>query len=109
MSRRVFSLCFIAASILPATAFSQSYLSRYKGLPYHDSRYPGGPQKIPGQGLRAYYDLGGAGGAYHDTDPKNHGSGDLTPADGTHLNEFHIHDADASPYRKFRRTPTPDT
>ena len=60
-SRRVFSLCLIVGSILPATAFPSSYLSQYKGLPYHDSRYPGGPQKIPGQVLCAYYDMGGEG------------------------------------------------
>jgi hypothetical protein len=72
MSRRAFSLCLVAASMLPAIAFSQSFLSQYKGLPYHDSRYSGGPQKIPGKVLCAYYDLGGEGVAYHDSDPKNH-------------------------------------
>ena len=45
MNPRVFSVCFMAASILPTTAFSQSFLSQYKGLPYHDSRYQGGAQK----------------------------------------------------------------
>jgi hypothetical protein len=35
MSRRAFSLCFVAASMLPAIAFSQSFLSQYKGLPYY--------------------------------------------------------------------------
>ena len=61
MSQRVFSLCFIAAAILPATAFSPSFLTLYKGTPYHDSRYQGGPQKMPGRVLCAYYDLGGEG------------------------------------------------
>ena|SRR5438132_2992494 len=92
MSRRVFSLCVLAASILPTTAFSQSFLSQYKGLPYHDSRYNGGPQKIPGRVICAYYDLGGEGVAYYDTDAKNHGSGELNPADGTYLNEFRVHE-----------------
>jgi hypothetical protein len=58
MSRRVFSFCFVAAMMSPTIAFSQSFLSQYKGLPYHDSRYSGGPQKIPGKVLCAYYDLG---------------------------------------------------
>jgi len=53
--------------------FSQSFLSQYKGTPYQDSRYTRGPQKIPGRVLCAYYDLGGKGVAYHDTDPKNQG------------------------------------
>jgi hypothetical protein len=52
-------------------------LSQYKGLPYHDSRYQGGAQKIPGRVLCAYYDLGGEGVAYHDSDPQNHGGGEL--------------------------------
>jgi len=35
------------------------YLAQYKGTPYHDSRYQGGAQRIPGTILCAYYDLGG--------------------------------------------------
>ena len=92
MSRRAFPLCFVVAcfvavSMLPAIGSSRSFLSQYKGLPYHDSRYNDGAQKIPGKVLCAYYDLGGEGVAYHDTDPQNHGSGELNPADGTSLNE----------------------
>ena len=73
MSRRAFSLCFVAGLMLPAIAFSQSFVSKYKGLPYHDSRYQGGAQKIPGKVLCAYYDLGGEGVAYHDTTSGNTG------------------------------------
>jgi len=87
MSRIVFLLCFVGAWMLATTAFPQSFLIQYEGLPYHDSRYQGGPQKISGRVLLAYYDLGGEGVAYHDTDPQNHGSGELNPADGTSLNE----------------------
>jgi hypothetical protein len=82
-------------------------LSQYKGLPYHDSRYQGGPQKISGRVLLAYYDLGGEGVAYHDTDPQNHGSGELNPADGTYLNEFRIHEGVDTSYTKFQRKPDP--
>jgi hypothetical protein len=92
---------------MAATAFSQSFLSQYTGLPYHDSHYQSGPQKIPGRVMCAYYDLGGEGVAYHDTDPKNHGSGELNPADGTYLNEFRIHEGVDTSYTKFRRQPTP--
>jgi len=106
MSQRVFSLCFIAASMLAATAFPQSLASQYKGQPYHDSRYVDGPQKIPGRVQCAYYDLGGEGVAYHDTDAKNHGSGELNPADGTYLNEFRIHEGVDTSYTKFDRKPT---
>jgi hypothetical protein len=33
MSRIVFLLCFVGASMLATTAFPQSFLSQYKGLP----------------------------------------------------------------------------
>src|SRR6204780_1006625 len=105
MSRRACSLCFLAASMLAAIAFSKALLSRDKGLPYHDSRYQSGAQKIPGRVLCAYYDLGGEGVAYHDTDPQNHGSGELNPADGTYLNEFRLHEGVDISYTKFNRKP----
>src|SRR3984885_811244 len=105
MNRKVLVSCFLAASMLATTAFSQSFLSQYKGVPYHDSRYQAGPQKIPGRVLCAYYDLGGEGAAYHDTDPKNHGSGEFNPADGPYLNEFRIHEGVDTSYTKFDRKP----
>ena len=107
MSRKVWFLYATASLALAASGFSQSFLSQYKGVPYHDSRYQAGPQKVPGQVLCAYYDLGGEGAAYHDTDPKNHGSGELNPADGTYLNEFRIHEGVDTSYTKFDRKPDP--
>jgi hypothetical protein len=106
MKQRLCSMCFIAALMAP-TAFSQSFLSQYKGLPYRDTHYQGGPQKIPGRVFCAYYDLGGEGVAYHDTDPKNHGNGELNPVDGTYLNEFRIHEGVDTSYTKFNRKPDP--
>jgi hypothetical protein len=107
MSRRVFFVCFAATWMWPAIAFSQSFLSHYQGLPYHDTQYQAGAQKIPGRILCAYYDLGGEGVAYHDSDPQNHGSGELNPADGTYLNEFRIHEGVDTSYTKFNRMPDP--
>jgi hypothetical protein len=107
MSRRVLALYLTAASMLVVNAHSQSFLSQYKGVPYRDARYQDGPQKIPGQVLCAYYDLGGEGVAYHDTDTKNHGSGELNPADGTYLNEFRILEGVDTSYTKFDRKPDP--
>jgi hypothetical protein len=107
MSRTGFFVSFIATLLLPTIASSQSFLSQYKGEPYHDSRYNGGAQKIPGKVLCAYYDLGGEGVAYLDTDPKNHGSGELNPADGNYLNEFRIHEGVDTSYTKFNRKPDP--
>jgi hypothetical protein len=82
MKRRGLFVCFTATLMWPAIAFSQSFLSQYKGLPYHDSRSSSGAQTLPGKVLCAYYDLGGEGVAYHDADAKNHGSGELNPPDG---------------------------
>jgi hypothetical protein len=74
----------------------------YKGMPYRDSRYQAGAQKIPGRVQCAYYDLGGEGVAYHDTDAKNNGSGSLNPADGTYLNQFRMDEGVDISYTKFR-------
>ena len=73
----------------------------YKGTPYQDDRYQGGPQKIPGRVQCAYYDRGGEGVAYHDSDAKNNGSGGLNPADGTYLNQFRMEDGVDISYTKF--------
>ena len=107
MIRNAFLLCLTAASMVATSGFSQSFLSQYTGQPFHDSRYQGGPQKAPGRVLCAYYDLGGEGVAYHDTDSKNHGSGELNPADGTYLNEFRIGEGVDTSYTKFDRKPDP--
>src|ERR1700759_2381718 len=98
MRRSFLTLVLIAAS---ATASSQSFLSQCKGEPFHDSLYHDGAQKIPGRVMCAYYDLGGEGVAYHDSDAKNSGSGGLNPADGTYLNEFRIHEAVDTSYTKY--------
>jgi hypothetical protein len=49
----------------------------YRGKPFTDAEYTRGVQTIPGRLELAYYDLGGEGVAYHDTDPINKGSGEL--------------------------------
>jgi hypothetical protein len=81
------------------------FLAQYKGMPYEDGRYQGGAQKIPGTVMCAYYDLGGEGLAYHDSDPENHGSGELNKADGNYLNEFRMHEGVDISYTKFGHAP----
>jgi hypothetical protein len=76
-------------------------LKDYQGKPFQDSRYHGGPQKIPGRVQCAYYDFGGEGVAYHDTDATNNGSGVLNPANGTYLNEFRMREGVDTSYTKF--------
>ncbi|MFY9804545.1 MAG: hypothetical protein WA211_12445 [Candidatus Acidiferrales bacterium] len=78
-----------------------NFQDTYKGAPYRDARYQQGPQKIPGRVECAYYDLGGEGVAYHDSDSKNNGSGALNPADGTYLNQFRMDEGVDTSYTKF--------
>ena len=103
------SLPLFAATLLPAIPLvDNNFLSSYKGAPFHDSRYDGGPQHVPGKVLCAYYDLGGEGVAYHDADAANHGSGALNPADGSYLNEFRKDEGVDTSYTKFGRDPQID-
>ena len=87
--------------MIVAASVSEAADHGYKGTPYHDSRYQGGAQKIPGRVDCAYYDLGGEAVAYHDTDSKNNGSGALNPADGTYLNQFRMDEGVDTSYTKF--------
>ncbi|HUB52753.1 MAG TPA: hypothetical protein VL986_11415 [Terracidiphilus sp.] len=87
---------------------AEAFLAQYKGTPYEDSQYSGGAQAIPGKVYCAYYDRGGEGVAYHDSDAKNNGSGALNPADGTYLNEFRMSEGVDTSYTKFGRDPKID-
>jgi hypothetical protein len=92
------------AALVMIVAVSESSAvdhDNYKGTPYHDSRYQGGAQRIPGRVDCAYYDLGGEGVAYHDTDARNNGSGALNPADGSYLNQFRMDEGVDTSYTKF--------
>ena len=78
----------------------------YQGTPYQDEKIAGGAQCIPGRMYCAYYDLGGEGVAYHDSDACNHGSGSLNPADGSYLNQFRMEEGvDISYIKEKDRTP----
>ena len=77
----------------------------YNGKPYFDVMYHGGAQVVPGKLQCEFYDLGGEGIAYHDSDTINSGSGRLNPADGSYLNEFRINEAVDISYTKFRDPP----
>jgi hypothetical protein len=91
---------FFVTTALCAAA-GVNFRDDYKGTPYQDSHYQKGAQQIPGRIECAYYDLGGERIAYHDTDAKNNGSGNLNPADGTYLNEFRIDEGVDTSYTKF--------
>jgi len=92
----------LAVSVTPGLGGPKTYyLKNYRGTPYQDARYQGGPQKIPGHVECSYYDRGGEGVAYHDADAKNKGSGALNPADGTYLNQFRMDEGVDISYTKF--------
>ena len=109
--RRRLRFCLALLILVPFQAWEmpgENFLETYKGTPFADSRYRDGAQKIPGTVLCAYYDLGGEGVAYHDSDAENHGSGALNPADGTYLNEFRRDEGVDISYTKFKRDPPID-
>src|ERR1700679_3034180 len=95
-------------SVASLSAAQAGFLKHYRGIPYHDSRYQGGAQAIPGKAICAYYDLGGEGVAYHDSDARNNGSGALNPANGTYLNEFRMNEGVDTSYTKFDLDPKID-
>jgi len=96
-------VCMTTIATCVAASSSTSFLAQYRGTPYADGRYHGGAQKIPGKVMCAYYDLGGEGVAYHDSDAVNNGSGKLNPADGSYLNEFRMNEGVDISYTKFGR------
>ena len=100
-SLQVFFLTlWVMTAAVPTSA--TSYLDKYKGKPYQDSQRPSGAQRIPERVECTYYDLGGEGIAYHDTDKKNNGSGTLNPADGSYLNQFRMDEGVDVSYTRFR-------
>jgi len=88
--------------VLCSACQSGQISSNYKGKPYADALYKGGAQIIPGRLQCEYYDLGGEGIAYHDSDSTNSGSGQLNPADGSYLHEFRMKEAVDISYTKFQ-------
>jgi hypothetical protein len=80
-----------------------------KGTPWENKM-----QQVPGKIEFEYYNEGGEGIAYHDSDSVNNGSGKLNPANGTFLNEFRMKEGvdisytktnhiDDNPYNKVSR------
>jgi hypothetical protein len=99
--RLILQACLIFIGGFYLSGCASSGLNGYQGKPFQDSVYHGGPQMIPGRVQCAYYDSGGEGVAYHDTDARNNGSGNLNPANGTYLNEFRMNEGVDTSYTKF--------
>ena len=96
-----FSLIVLGFGLLGACQSNKTQ-SNYLGKPYCDSIYKSGAQIIPGKLQCEYYDSGGEGISFHDTDSVNSGSGRLNPTDGTYLNEFRMNEPVDISYTKFR-------
>lgn len=94
---------------LTISCFTQKNTGKYPGTSYRDITYNKGPQKIPGKLQCEFYDIGGEGIAYHDTDSFNSGSGKLNKADGSYLNEFRMNEAVDISFTKFRNPPIDNT
>lgn len=111
MTRTRFGFWLVLALLFSAGGRCSShkdFLAKYKGTPYEDSRNRGGAQTIPGKVYCAFYDRGGEGVAYHDSDARNNGSGALNPADGSYLNEFRMSEGVDVSYTKMDRKPPVD-
>ena len=97
MKNRLNQLALICTAILLAFA-TQTYAQKnYKGKAWN-----GKIQQIPGKIQCEFYDTGGEGVAWHDTDSVNNGSGRLNPANGTFLNEFRMNEGVDISYTKFQ-------
>ncbi|MDX2444303.1 MAG: carbohydrate-binding protein [Bacteroidales bacterium] len=75
-------------------------LGDYKGIAFTDEAYKIGVQVIPGEIQCEYYDLGGEGVSYHDSDSINSGSGNYNPANGSYLHEFRLNESVDISYAK---------
>ena len=107
----IFVAIFFSAFLLTVALSSQAQSSvpaAYAGQPFHDERYSGGPQSIPGKVQCAYYDMGGEGVVYHDKDAVNHGSGELNPLNGTYEHAFRVKEGVDISYTKIGREPQVD-
>jgi hypothetical protein len=107
--KSLFLYVFLAATSFEVRDFQVTELSQgassgknreYTGTPYLDSVAALSIQKIPGKLKCAFYDRGGEGAAYHDSDGRNNGSGGLNKGPG-YLNGFRMDEGVDISYTKF--------
>ncbi len=104
MKNHLNQLTFVSTILLIAFVTKSCTQNDDKGKAWNNNI-----QTIPGKIQCEYYDLGGEGISFHDTDSINSGSGRLNPADGSYLNEFRINEAVDISYTKFRNPPIDNT
>jgi hypothetical protein len=66
----------IICLVFVSSCARNDFLKKYSAVPFADSSYEQAPQTIPGKVQCEYYDLGGEGIAYHDSDDINSGRGE---------------------------------
>ena len=93
-----YALIIAGCILLPGCSHLETQQSA--GTVFTDEAYTAGVQIIPGKVQCEYYDVGGEGITYHDSDGVNSGSGQLNPADGTYLHEFRKNEAVDTSYTK---------
>lgn len=98
------TICTISLLLL-YSCNSNNNIQQYKGTPFGDNIREAAAQEIPGKVQCEYFDFGGEGIAFHDSDSINSGSGGLNPADGSYLHEFRISEAADISYTKFQDPP----
>jgi hypothetical protein len=103
LNRLTILLGVVALNLLLLAACNADKSAKiYQGTPFEDKGYNSGAQAIPGKLQCEYYDFGGEGIAYHDSDSSNSGSGNLNKPDGSYLHEFRIGEAVDISYTKFQ-------
>jgi hypothetical protein len=102
MKKTFQSLCLTDAVLICLASISchKNRIYSAKHNSYTDAVYTKGIQTIPGKLQCEYYNLGGEGIAYHDSDNKNSGSGDLNKG-SDYLSTFRINEAVDISFTKF--------
>ncbi len=91
--------CYSIAFCLVVYFTFANACTSHQGKPWEDKI-----QEIPGKVQCEFYDIGGEGISYHDTDSVNNGSGRLNPANGDFFNEFRMHEGVDISYTKTNGT-----
>jgi len=103
----------LSGAAAPRVTSYPPFPADYRCVPFHDARYSGGPQTIPGRLQNEYYDQldvstdaqsTGAeeGVCYHDTDLKNSGSGPGSlNGTGSYEKEFRMYESPDISYVKL--------
>ena len=100
---------FIMTLLLLKACNPNTSVDSYKGTSYKDKVYIKGAQTVPGKLQCEYYDFGGEGITFHDSDSINSGSGRLNKADGSYLHEFRMNEAVDISYTKFQNPAVDNT